>query len=146
MMIRTLLMTSKEKADAIASGDKTFDMVAVGLGVKVGDLIHYNYVSGNTYIKHSIVETIYVVTYVEDLDDGSIAMCLKPAMSYITYVRNLIRAAYTERCRCGIRFNGTCNNEESVIKECGHSHIIILGNDGFDLHREIDDIVDIVIL
>lgn len=144
MIIRPLIITSMEKADAVAGGDKMFYVVSKDLGIKVGDLIHYNLVAGGTYLMHNVNDMIYIVTYVEELLDGSgVVINIKPALRWRTYVYDAVSSAWRSGCTCCMRFSGYYNEEQSVIKNYEGNSIYLNDNKGNLIQRFIDDIVEI---
>lgn len=143
MTIQSLIISDREKADAIASGDKQFYVVGKGLGVRVGDLIHFNLVTGGTYLVHGVTEMIYMVTYVEKLLNGSdVVINIKPVLSWRTYVYEAVSSAWHSKCVCTIRFSGYYNEEQCVVKNYDGCSIYFNDKKGNLVQRFVDDIVD----
>lgn len=142
MKLRTLIITDADKADAIASGDKMFDIVAEDLGVEIGDLIHYNFVCDGNNIRNPVSYRMFIVSYIDRISDCGAAISFKPAMLWNTYVRDLIKLAFADQSNCYFRFYGKDNCEHSQIKFYDSINIIIRNGWGNDIHRNICDIVE----
>lgn len=145
MALYQLVITDKNKANQISSKARSFDFSSEDTNIKLGDLIHYNYMENDRCIKHPVGDYVYVVTCIEKLPVVSV-FSIREAMPWSGYVPDKLGRAYTEKLRCNIQLYSCTMLHNCTITSYDGGTFIITDEYGGKFRKEIDDIANIAIL
>lgn len=146
MAIYTIGTSVIETADAIVSGDKTFQRVAPDFGASIGDFIHFHYVLRGTVLQHSVSDQLYLVTHIEDVSDTLSIIGFKQAVSWIGHVKRSIKTAKKYNDTCVIGFYGSGGYGQYKVKEHNDCGVILVNDNHVEVHRDYGCISGIQLL
>lgn len=145
MFVYSMVIADIEKANKIASGDRTFDFTSADPNMKVGNFIHYSYLDKSKDERHPVDENIYMVTCMEKIGDMSV-FAIKPVMTWVSYIACLIQEAKIDNKHCYVVMYGGQVYDDCTVHYYKGRDVTFYDRHDNPIHKDMNDIATVTIL
>ena len=146
MAMATIVLDNLAKADALASGDRSFHVIGSGMSVSVGDFIHFAYTDNGVAVKHPVSSMIYVITHLDQINQFTAIINVKPVISWDSHLKRTLDSARIHNDTCSIVFYGSGEHKQYRVKSYNNGGVILTDEHMQEIHREFETIAEVSLL